>query len=59
MNWSLESVAWAAGIAQRKIAAQLGKWGYRLAPAVADGGAAVAWLLAVSGGALSRTARLP
>ncbi|MEE1809068.1 hypothetical protein [Streptomyces sp. BE133] len=28
-NWKLESAPWAVGIARRKIAAQLGEWGYR------------------------------
>ncbi|MEU6016888.1 hypothetical protein ABZ826_23420 [Streptomyces sp. NPDC047515] len=45
VNWTLESAPWAAGIAKRKVAAQLGEWGYRAAPAVAEAVAAVTGLL--------------
>ncbi|MFE7043544.1 hypothetical protein ACFU9X_30150 [Streptomyces atratus] len=36
VNWSLESVPWAASIAKRKVAAQLGQWGYRPDQTVID-----------------------
>ncbi|MFJ9683566.1 hypothetical protein ACIRP2_36855 [Streptomyces sp. NPDC101194] len=51
VNWSLESAPWAAGVAKRKVAAQLGEWGYRPAPAVAETVAAVTELVVAAAAA--------
>ncbi|MEV8455491.1 hypothetical protein AB0467_28650 [Streptomyces sp. NPDC052095] len=36
VNWNIESAPWAVGIAKRKVAAQLGEWGYRPDQAAVD-----------------------